>query len=68
MAAATRCCTGPVRVLQPRLGGRVAGLLDLGEDVLDQLLEVVGARDEVRLAVHLDEDAARVVGATATGR
>src|SRR6185436_4942574 len=40
---------------------RVAGLLDLGQDVLNQLLEVVGARDEVRLAVDLDEDAARVI-------
>ena len=31
------------------------------DDVLDQLLEVGRPRDEVRLAVHLDQDAAPVI-------
>ena len=58
MAGATRFCTGPFGSFSHAVGGRVAGLLDLGEHVLHQLLEVVGARHEVRLAVHLDEHAA----------
>ena len=68
MPAATRCRIGTVRILEPRLGRRVAGRLDRGEDVLDQLLEVVGARDEVRFAVHLDEDALRAGRRSASGR
>ncbi|MGC4084235.1 MAG: hypothetical protein QM736_19530 [Vicinamibacterales bacterium] len=35
----------------------VAALLMRGDDVLDRLLEVVRARDEVRFAVHFDEHA-----------
>ena len=49
-----------VRILRARSSvARVAGALDLGDDVLDQLLEVGRPRDEIRLAVHLDQHAAR---------
>ena len=52
---------GPVRVREPRLGRRVARLLDFGQHVVDQLLKLVGARHEIGLAVHFDERAGRVV-------
>ena len=52
----------PGRILQPRVVGRVARLVDLREDVLHELLEVGRPRHEVGLAVDLDEDAGRVIG------
>src|SRR5206468_4033761 len=51
-----------IRILQPAVPRRLARLLDLREDVLDELLEVRRARHEIRLAIDLDQRADRVVG------
>ena len=56
-----------LRILQPRVARGVARLLDLGEHVPHQLLEVGRARDEVRFAVDLGEDAGRVIGGDRVG-
>ena len=52
----------PFRILQPALGGRVARTVDCGQHVTHQRLEVVGARDEIGLAVDLHENALRAIG------
>ncbi len=44
---------------EPGVAGRVAGALDFGDDVFDELLKVGRPRDEIRLAVHFDQNAAR---------
>ena len=51
-----------VGIFQPRLGGGRACPIDVGEHILDELLEVVGPRHEIRLAIHFDEDARLLVG------
>ena len=52
----------PVRIPPPGVAGGVARLFDFAEHVLHELLEIGRARDEVRLAVHFDQDAARSIG------
>src|SRR5207247_9463388 len=56
----------PIRILQPALVGGIAGLLDFGQHVLNELLEIRGAGDEVRLAVDFDQDAGGAVARQAT--
>src|SRR5262249_48017316 len=50
-----------VGVVEPRVARGIARFLDGGQHLVDQLPEVVGARDEVRLAVPLDEAARRSI-------
>jgi hypothetical protein len=61
MPAATSFWTGPLGSLSPIRWPR-RRRVDLRQHVLHQLLEVRGAGDEVRFAVHFDERARGVVG------
>ena len=57
-----------VRIGEPGVAGRVSGALDFGDDVFDELLKIGRPRDEVRLAVHLDQNAAPMIRARRGGR